>query len=93
MNTYPVYVLCVNVWHSNNGTGSISEVVLHRAQLVLRRVTFSVGRTTSVGNQSLSPTQPPTLSRTGIEYLPKCVVMFCGCGVTAGTADYILRES
>ena len=60
-----------NMGHKNVVAWHSYEVILRRARLVLRWVTASLyGYTISACNQPPMPTQPPTLSGMGNEYLP-----------------------
>jgi len=62
--------LVVQAWPNGNAIGRINEVNLRRPRLVLRRVTVG-GYSMFIHNQPLRPTQPPTLSGTENEYLPR----------------------
>ena len=59
-------------WCSGNVVGSINEVTLHWARLVLGRVTVFGGKPPQYFTKPPRPSQPSTLSGTGNEYQPKC---------------------
>jgi len=61
----------VAAWRSGNIVGLTNEVTVRRARLVLGWVTVFGGQNMYF-TKPPRPTQPPTLSRTGNEYQPKC---------------------
>ena len=68
-----------------NVVGCIIERTLCQAWLVLRCVTAFTDIPSQVRNQPPRPTQPPTLSKMGNEYRPKCSDALL-LGVKAGMA-------